>query len=79
VVEIDGYAIIDRAIAPGESIILDLEIMAPRRSVPMFLTVDLLEEGVGWFATRGSKPARTLVWPFGDVSGARGGYLARRR
>ncbi len=51
-------------LAPGESRAFTLRAEVPTRDRPMFLEIDMLEEGVGWFHERGSRSRRALVLPF---------------
>lgn len=48
-------------IAPMDSISQDLQITAPDEPGAYTLVVDLVQEGVVWFASRGSEPARLEV------------------
>jgi SAM-dependent methyltransferase len=57
----DGRALLPRDVRPGEAVELALEVTAPDRSGDYVLELDLVQEGVAWFAERGSKPARVPV------------------
>ncbi|KAA0252447.1 MAG: hypothetical protein EDX89_18490 [Acidobacteria bacterium] len=49
-------------LGPGEAVTLDLKVVAPERQGSYVLEIDLVQEGVAWFAALGSetlrKPAR---------------------
>jgi protein tyrosine phosphatase (PTP) superfamily phosphohydrolase (DUF442 family) len=47
---------VDLALAPGDSVELDLEIPPLERTGPWALRVDLVDEGVKWFGALGSEP-----------------------
>jgi hypothetical protein len=49
-----------RAIAPGETVTLDVQIPAPSKG-SYILEFDLVSESVGWFAMGGSEPARVKI------------------
>jgi hypothetical protein len=57
----DGRSTLLYDLKPGEEIELPLTVTAPRRAGRYVLEVDVVQEGVAWFASKGSKPARTLV------------------
>jgi hypothetical protein len=57
----DGRSTLLYDLKPGEEIELPLTVTAPRRPGQYVLEVDVVQEGVAWFASKGSKPARTLV------------------
>jgi peptidoglycan hydrolase-like amidase len=58
-------------IAPGGSKTLQVAFTAPPSSGAYTLAIDLVREGIGWFAAAGSPPARI---PFVVTSGLNGGY-----
>lgn len=64
----DGRAALPSDVAPGESAELELTVTAPATPGPYLLEVDLVQEGVAWFATHGSPVARAEV----EVVAARG-------
>jgi SAM-dependent methyltransferase len=57
----DGRAPLPRDVRPGEAVELALEVTAPERPGEFLLELDLVQEGVAWFAERGSKPTRVAV------------------
>ena len=50
-----------RDVEPGATALADLEVRAPERPGDAVLEVDLVQEGVAWFADHGSTPARLPV------------------
>jgi hypothetical protein len=50
----------DRAIAPGETVTLEVQIPAPAKG-RYILEFDLVSEGVGWFAMAGSGTVRARI------------------
>ncbi len=61
VVHDDGRASITRDLRPGEEVELKLVVNAPTKAGEYFLELDMLQEGVSWFAHRGSNPVRLPV------------------
>ena len=57
----DGRAPLASDLRPGESREMELTINAPKRPGEYTLEVDALQEGVSWFALKGSKTARARV------------------
>lgn len=57
VVRDDARAAVTRPLAPGETTTVTLEVTAPPRGGRYRLEVDVVEEGVSWFADRGSPTA----------------------
>ncbi|HZD65740.1 MAG TPA: methyltransferase domain-containing protein [Acidimicrobiales bacterium] len=55
-VQDDGRAALPQELAPGESAVATLGIGVPRRPGTYVLAVDVVLEGVCWFADRGSSP-----------------------
>ncbi len=60
-------------VPPGGVKTLQLGFVAPSTSGTYTLVIDLVREGIGWFADGGSPPARIT---FGVTSGLSGGYAA---
>jgi peptidoglycan hydrolase-like amidase len=58
-------------LAPGQSRTLAVAFTAPTASGSYTLAIDLVREGIGWFADGGSPPARIT---FSVTSGLNGGY-----
>ena len=54
----DGRTELTRPLAPGESVILTLDVRAPVLAREWILEIDLVDEGVCWFQEQGSSPAR---------------------
>lgn len=48
-------------VAPGEALSLTLDVEAPERPGSYALVVDLVQEGVAWFAEKGTIPGRASV------------------
>jgi hypothetical protein len=57
----DGRSILLYDLKPGEEIELPLTVTAPHRPGRYVLEVDVVQEGVTWFASKGSKRSRTVV------------------
>ena len=57
----DGRALLPRDLAPGETVTVELEATAPSEPGTYCLEVDVVQEGVAWFADRGSAKARLDV------------------
>jgi SAM-dependent methyltransferase len=66
----DGRASLPRDLGPGEQVVVALTVTAPLRVGGYLLEVDLVQEGIAWFAERGSRPGRLAmrVEPGGDVA-----------
>ncbi len=60
-------------VPPGQAKTLQLGFIAPSASATYTLVIDLVREGIGWFADGGSPPARIT---FSVTSGLSGGYGA---
>jgi 2-polyprenyl-3-methyl-5-hydroxy-6-metoxy-1,4-benzoquinol methylase len=54
----DGRTIVPDGLGPGESAVIDITVTAPLRPGRHILELDLVEEGVCWFAERGSPTSR---------------------
>ncbi|MGI8838310.1 MAG: hypothetical protein ACR2H4_16975 [Pyrinomonadaceae bacterium] len=61
VVNDDGRSVLLYDLAPGEEIEVPLTVTAPTDAGSYVLEVDMVQEGVAWFASKGSKPLRTIV------------------
>ncbi|MBG9389793.1 condensation domain-containing protein [Caenimonas aquaedulcis] len=55
---LDGRAPIDPALAAGASREMQLDVTAPAQPGRWRLDIDIVDEGVGWFRDRGSKPCQ---------------------
>jgi hypothetical protein len=60
----DGRATLRKAVAPGETMELDLFVRAPAQPGSYLLEVDLVQENVSWFGARGSPTWRAPVEVF---------------
>ena len=56
----DGRAPLPRDVPPGETVECTLEVRPPRRPGAYILELDMVQEGVAWFAEKGS-PVRRVV------------------
>ena len=54
--EFHGQPALPRAVAPGETVQLQIEYAAPRRSGRYTLKLDLVDQHVCWFEDMGSEP-----------------------
>jgi 4-amino-4-deoxy-L-arabinose transferase-like glycosyltransferase len=61
IVNDDGRNPLTHDLPPGATVTMPLKINAPRRPGEYLLELDLLQEGVSWFAFKGSKTWRGLV------------------
>ena len=57
----DGTGRLPHDLDPGRSAIVDLSLGAPEAPGPVVLELDLVQEGVTWFAEQGSTPFRAEV------------------
>ena len=57
----DGRSPLLYDLAPGEEIEVPLTVTAPWEPGSYVLEVDMVQEGVAWFASQGSKPLRAIV------------------
>ncbi|CCF18294.1 putative Coenzyme a synthetase-like protein [Pseudorhizobium banfieldiae] len=63
-----GYALdarlpLGKEIKPSATAIMELQIKVPMRNLPMFLDIDLVEDGICWFGGAGRSGLRRLVIP----------------
>jgi glycosyltransferase involved in cell wall biosynthesis/SAM-dependent methyltransferase len=56
VLELHGHPLLPRAVAPGQSVALDLQFVAPDRAGKYTVKIDLVDQHVCWFEERGSRP-----------------------
>lgn len=61
VIHDDGRAPLEADLQPGEWREIELTVNAPKEPGEYMLEVDVLQEGVSWFALKGSKTARVRV------------------
>jgi hypothetical protein len=61
VVELHGHPLLPRAVAPGQSVALDIQFAAPAKPGRYTVKIDLVDQHVCWFEERGSQP---LVFSF---------------
>ena len=59
--ELHGQPMLPRAVSPGQSIALDIELSAPLDPGRYTVKIDLVDHHVCWFEERGSQP---LVFSF---------------
>jgi hypothetical protein len=57
----DGRSVLLYDLAPGEETEVPLTVTAPIAPGNYVLEIDMVQEGVAWFASKGSKPLRMLV------------------
>jgi len=57
----DGRATLPNDVPPGESAVVHLEVRTPEEPGTYGLEVDLVQEGVSWFADRGSQTAAVFA------------------
>jgi 4-amino-4-deoxy-L-arabinose transferase-like glycosyltransferase len=57
----DGRGALPRDLRPGEETEIAFDVNAPRRPGDYLLEIDMLQEGVSWFALKGSKTLRVPV------------------
>jgi len=61
VVNDDGRGALPQDLRPGEEVEITFAVNAPRRPGDYLLEIDMLQEGVSWFALKGSKTLRVPV------------------
>jgi hypothetical protein len=61
IVHDDGRGALPRDLGPGETVEVTLTINAPPHGGDYQLELDVLQEGVSWFALRGSRTQRILI------------------
>jgi len=61
VLELHGHPLLPRAVAPGQSVALDIQFVAPDKPGKYTVKIDLVDQHVCWFEERGSQP---LVFSF---------------
>ncbi len=63
--EAESRHLLPRAVPPGDGIEIDLVYTIPRGSEGAPWHLDLIDEGMFWFSTRGTRPARIELagWP----------------
>jgi hypothetical protein len=61
VVNDDGRSVLLYDLNPGEEIEIPLTVSAPADPGTYVLEIDMVQEGVAWFASKGSKPLRATV------------------
>ena len=54
---------LETSVQPGETIELTFSVKFHRHTTPLFLYVDMVDEGVCWFNETSGKPARKLIVP----------------
>jgi hypothetical protein len=57
----DGRGALPRDLRPGEEAEITFAVNAPRRPGDYLLEIDMLQEGVSWFALKGSRTLRVPV------------------
>jgi SAM-dependent methyltransferase len=57
----DGRAYLPKTVAPGETVLVELQVQAPEAPGTYLVDVDLVQERVCWFAERGSRTARAPI------------------
>ena len=57
----DGRGALPRDLRPGEEAQVTFDVNAPRRPGDYLLEIDMLQEGVSWFALKGSQTLRVPV------------------
>ena len=61
VVNDDGRGALPRDLRPGDEAEIDFAVNAPRHPGDYILEIDMLQEGVSWFALKGSRTLRVTV------------------
>jgi glycosyltransferase involved in cell wall biosynthesis/SAM-dependent methyltransferase len=54
--ELHGHPLLPRAVAPGQTIALEMQLAAPAQPGKYTVKIDLVDQHVCWFAERGSQP-----------------------
>jgi hypothetical protein len=56
VIELHGHPLLPRAVAPGQSVTLDIQFVAPDKPGEYTVKIDLVDQHICWFEERGSPP-----------------------
>lgn len=56
VLELHGHPLLPRAVAPGQSVALDIQFAVPDKPGKYTVKIDLVDQHVCWFEERGSQP-----------------------
>ncbi len=56
VIELHGHPLLPRAVAPGQTIALDIQFAAPNKPGTYTAKIDLVDQHICWFEERGSQP-----------------------
>jgi hypothetical protein len=64
--ELHGQPLLPRAVAPGQSIEMELQLTAPTIPGQYTINIDLVDQHVCWFAERGSQPLVVLLEVIGN-------------
>jgi ubiquinone/menaquinone biosynthesis C-methylase UbiE len=62
----DARVVLERDLAPGEETAVSLAVTAPAKQGDYILALDLVQEGIGWFADRASRAASVRVRVVGE-------------
>jgi len=60
-VKVDERVFLPRAVKPGEEFEIPFTIVAPNKAGDFTVEIDMVQEGVAWFAQKGSQPARIKI------------------
>lgn len=59
--KVDERAFLPQAVKPGETVEISFPIIAPDGTGDFVVEIDMVQEGIAWFAQKGSEPARLKI------------------
>jgi hypothetical protein len=60
-VKVDERVFLPRVVKPGETVEMSFAVIAPERAGDFVVEIDMVQEGIAWFAHKGSEPARLKI------------------
>lgn len=60
-VKVDQRAFLPKALKPGEEVEIPFPIVAPDRPGDFIVEIDMVQEGIAWFVSKGSAPVKLKI------------------
>lgn len=60
-VKVDERAFLPNAVKPGEQVAIRFAIVAPDKAGDFVVEIDMVQEGIAWFVSKGSVPAKLKI------------------
>ena len=60
-VKVDQRAFLPRVVKPGEQVEIPFAIVAPDKAGNFIVEIDMVQEGIAWFDSKGSMPAKLKI------------------